>query len=138
MHGTLGSTSWVDGSTVPVQLGEAAFHVGDPAAPDQELRRWRIWRQQAAAKCWYRLELVKSENMIWLGHLDQQRQLQLALQRSGLPVAYSKGYHPHPLMKFGPPLPVGVEAKIVDSRRSARRDGEPPPKTPHHELNALK
>jgi radical SAM-linked protein len=25
-----------------------------------------------------------------------------------LPAAYSKGYHPHPLLRFGPPLPVGV------------------------------
>jgi radical SAM-linked protein len=40
--------------------------------------------------------------------MDFQRQLQLALRRSGLPIAYSKGYHPHPLLKFGPPLSVGV------------------------------
>ena len=80
----------------------------DPSDPAKELRKWQIWRQQAAAKCWYRLELTKGGDFIWLGHLDLQRQLQLALQRSGLPVAYSKGYHPHPLVKFGPPLPVGV------------------------------
>ncbi len=83
----------------------------DPDRPGEELRKWRIWRQQSAAKCWYRLELSKSGEMIWLGHLDVQRQLQMALRRSGLPVAYSKGYHPHPLMKFGPPLPVGVAGR---------------------------
>ncbi|MBU8870832.1 MAG: TIGR03936 family radical SAM-associated protein [Gemmatimonadales bacterium] len=80
----------------------------DPTDPARELRKWQIWRQQAAAKCWYRLEFTKADDIVWLGHLDLQRQLQLALQRSGLPVAYSKGYHPHPLLKFGPPLPVGV------------------------------
>jgi radical SAM family uncharacterized protein/radical SAM-linked protein len=80
----------------------------DPDRPDQERRRWTVWRQQAAAKCWYRLEFSKTGDMAFLGHLDFQRQMQLALRRSGLPVAYSKGYHPHPLMKFGPPLPVGV------------------------------
>jgi radical SAM family uncharacterized protein/radical SAM-linked protein len=80
----------------------------DRAQPGQEERKWQIWRQQAAAKCWYRIEYEKSGDMVWLGHLDFQRQLQLALRRSGLPVAYSKGYHPHPLLKFGPPLPVGV------------------------------
>ncbi len=26
-------------------------------------------------------------------------------------VAYSQGFHPHPLIKFGPPLPVGVEGE---------------------------
>jgi radical SAM-linked protein len=77
----------------------------------REDRRWRIWRQQAAAKCWYRAEHTKEGDLCWLGHLDFQRQLHLALRRSGLPIAYSKGYHPHPLLKFGPPLPVGVSGQ---------------------------
>jgi len=80
----------------------------DGAQSGQEARKWQIWRQQAAAKCWYRIEFEKSGDMVFLGHLDFQRQLHLALRRSGLPAAYSKGYHPHPLLKFGPPLPVGV------------------------------
>jgi len=79
-----------------------------PGDPAQEARKWHIWRNQAAAKCWYRIEFEKSGDMVFLGHLDFQRQLHLALRRSGLPAAYSKGYHPHPLLKFGPPLPVGV------------------------------
>ncbi len=81
----------------------------DPRDPGVELKKWRIWRQQAAAKCWYRMEFAKTGDMAYLGHLDFQRQMQLALRRSGLPVAYSKGYHPHPLLKFGPPLPVGQQ-----------------------------
>ncbi len=81
----------------------------DPSGQGAELKKWRIWRQQAAAKCWYRLEFAKTGDMAFLGHLDFQRQMQLALRRSGLPVAYSKGYHPHPLLKFGPPLPVGQQ-----------------------------
>ncbi|MGD9548967.1 MAG: TIGR03936 family radical SAM-associated protein [Candidatus Krumholzibacteriia bacterium] len=80
----------------------------DPADPGREDRKWVVWRQQAAAKCWYRMEFSKAGETVFLGHLDFQRQMQLALRRSGLPVAYSKGYHPHPLLKFGPPVPVGV------------------------------
>ncbi|HPF71236.1 MAG TPA: TIGR03936 family radical SAM-associated protein, partial [Candidatus Krumholzibacteria bacterium] len=80
----------------------------DPEDPAQEAAKWRAWRHQAAAKCWYRVEYRKTGDLIFLGHLDFQRQFQLALRRSGLPAAYSKGYHPHPLMRFGPPLPVGV------------------------------
>jgi len=83
----------------------------DPVNPERELKKWRIWRNQAAAKCWYRAEFTKTGDMVFLGHLDFQRQLQLALRRSGLPVAYSKGYHPHPLLKFGPPLPVGIAGR---------------------------
>ncbi len=74
--------------------------------------------------------------MAFLGHLDFQRQLQFALRRSSLPIAYSKGYHPHPLLKFGPPLPVGVagEREVLDLALvheapdlAARLDRELPP-----------
>lgn len=80
----------------------------DPTQPAREDARWIGWRQQAAAKCWYRVQYAKTGDLVFLGHLDFQRQLHLALRRSRLPVAHSKGYHPHPMLKFGPPLPVGV------------------------------
>jgi radical SAM-linked protein len=78
--------------------------------------RWGKWRHQAAEKCWHRVEYAKTGDLAFLGHLDFQRQFQLVLRRSGLPLAYSKGYHPHPLLKFGPPLPVGVagECEALD------------------------
>jgi len=80
----------------------------DPNDAGVEQKKWTIWRQQSAAKCWYRLEYGKTGDLRWLGHLDFQRQMQLALRRSRLPVAYSKGFNPHPLLKFGPPLAVGI------------------------------
>lgn len=89
--------------------GELAGTV--PAAPPAlaaEHPRWQSWRERASAKIWCRLEFAKHGAAVFLGHLDFQRQLQLALRRSGLPAAYSKGYHQHPLVKFGPPLAVGV------------------------------
>ncbi len=98
------------GPVAVASKGRRDSRPGDAVAPsrsDSE-RRWRIWRQQASDKCWYRIEFAKTGDAIFLGHLDFQRLLQLALLRSDLPAAYSKGYHPHPLMKFGPPLPVGV------------------------------
>jgi len=79
-----------------------------PEDPTHEKRNWSIWRQQAAEKCWYRAEYTKDGDSCFVGHLDFQRQLHLALRRASLPIAYSRGYHPHPLLKFGPPLPVGV------------------------------
>lgn len=84
--------------------------------PTARSEQWRHWREQASAKVWYRLEYRKLGAMAFLGHLDFQRQLQFALRRSSLPIAYSKGYHPHPLVKFGPPLPVGVagECEVLD------------------------
>jgi radical SAM-linked protein len=35
------------------------------------------------------------------------RLFRLALRRSGLPLAYSRGFHPHIRLSFGPALPVG-------------------------------
>ncbi len=80
----------------------------DPSVEDD---RWPRWRSRAMQKCWMRLQYAKTGDAAFLGHLDFQRQLQLALRRVGLPVAYSQGFHPHPLVKFGPPLPVSVEGE---------------------------
>ncbi len=33
------------------------------------------------------------------------------MRRSGIEVAYSEGFNPHPKIAFGPPLPVGVEGE---------------------------
>ncbi len=87
-----------------------------PDEPERERRRWSVWRGLAASRCWYRAGFTKLEEARFLGHLDFQRLLHLALRRSGLPVAHSQGFHPHPLLKFGPPLPLGVEgeAEVLD------------------------
>jgi len=86
------------------------------ADSDADDPRWARWRERASAKIWCRLEYAKRGRLVYLGHLDFQRLLHLALRRSGLPVAYSKGYHPHPLVKYGPPLSVGVagEREVLD------------------------
>ena len=34
-----------------------------------------------------------------------------ALRRSGLPLAFSQGHHPHIRMSFGPPLPLGYRSR---------------------------
>jgi radical SAM-linked protein len=96
--------------------GRAAAPANASQPPADEHPRWRSWRERASAKIWTRIEYAKTGAMVFLGHLDFQRQLHLALRRSGLPVAYSKGYHPHPLVKYGPPLPVGVagEREVLD------------------------
>jgi radical SAM-linked protein len=111
-------------ATAPAGPGHGAAEGGTGSADAarstteaaREHPRWRFWREQASAKVWCRLEYAKSGRMVFLGHLDFQRQLHLALRRSCLPVAYSKGYHPHPLVKYGPPLPVGVagEREVLD------------------------
>lgn len=55
-----------------------------------------------------RVRHTVSEEFRWAGHLDRVRALYRALRRSGLPVAYSRGFAPKPMLSFGPPLPVGL------------------------------
>ena len=46
-----------------------------------------------------------------VGHLDLMRAMQRALRRSGVPVAFSKGFTPHLLVSFAAPLSVGMPGK---------------------------
>jgi hypothetical protein len=63
-----------------------------------------------------RLKYAVGESYRFAAHLDRVRALYRSLRRSELPVAYTKGYAPKPMLSFGPPLPVGVvsDAEYVD------------------------
>jgi len=97
----------------------------DPADPAREEGRWRKWRDRSPGKCWYRVVYTKRGDAAFWGHLDFQRQVRLALRRAGLPAAYSQGFNPQALLKFGPPLPVGVEgeAELMDLALTRRWPG---------------
>jgi radical SAM-linked protein len=63
-----------------------------------------------------RITFSKGENLRYISHLDLSRTWERMLRRAGIPVAYSKGYHPHPKMVFAAALPLGCtgEAELVD------------------------
>ncbi len=44
----------------------------------------------------------------FIGHLDFARLLPRAFRRAGIELAYSKGFHPTPLVSYGPPLRLGA------------------------------
>lgn len=52
----------------------------------------------------------RGEALRFLAHLDAQRLFQRALRRGGIPVAYSQGFNPHPILSFAFSLPVGYTA----------------------------
>lgn len=58
----------------------------------------------------------KGERLRHMGHLDLQRTMQRALRRSGLPIRYSQGFHPHVLVSFASALSMGVPsvAEVMD------------------------
>jgi radical SAM-linked protein len=63
-----------------------------------------------------RITFVKGENLRYISHLDLTRTWERALRRAGIPLAYSRGYHPHPKMVFAAALPVGCTgaAEVMD------------------------
>ena len=53
----------------------------------------------------------KKERLRHVGHLDLMRAMQRALRRSGVPIAFSKGFNPHLLVTFAAPLSVGMAGR---------------------------
>ena len=57
-----------------------------------------------------RLFFEKSGEMQYLSHRDFLRFLERLFKIAGVPILYSKGFHPRPRMSFGSPISIGEEA----------------------------
>lgn len=64
----------------------------------------------------YRLTFSKSPAMRYTGHLDLYRALERTIRRAGLPLAYTRGFSPHPKLQLASALPLGFtgRAEIAD------------------------
>ncbi len=58
----------------------------------------------------FRLRYGKEGPIRFLGHRDLIRAFHRAFRRAGLSLDYSRGFHPHPRLRFSPPLSVGIES----------------------------
>jgi len=58
-----------------------------------------------------RVKFEKGDEVKLISHLNLIKVFVQALRRSGLPVAYSEGFSPHPRVSFGPPLTLGIKSK---------------------------
>lgn len=57
-----------------------------------------------------RIKFSKHGALKFIGHLDIMRYFQKAFRRSGIDIAYTEGFSPHPVMSFAAPLGVGLES----------------------------
>jgi len=57
-----------------------------------------------------RIKFSKHGALKFIGHLDIMRYFQKAFRRSGIDIAYTGGFSPHPVMSFAAPLGVGLES----------------------------
>ena len=58
----------------------------------------------------------KKDDMIFISHLDLIRVFERAIRRANIPVAYTQGFNPHPIIAFATALGVGVasEGEYID------------------------
>ena len=58
-----------------------------------------------------RLLFEKTDNAVWISHLDLMRLFQRAFKRAGLPLTHTQGFNPRPSVSIALPLSVGVESR---------------------------
>ncbi len=92
----------------PVQRTGAGEGPGRPAASDR-----------------LRLRYAKLGKIRFTSHRDVARMWERALRRSRLPVAWSAGFSPHPLLSFGLALPTGCESRAEYLDVRLEDDGSP-------------
>lgn len=59
----------------------------------------------------HRVTYSKEGLIKFISHLDLVRMWQRAFRRAGLRVKMSHGFSPHPIISFGPPLPLGISSR---------------------------
>ncbi len=66
----------------------------------------------------YYLIYEKTDNAKYISHLDFVRTYNRTMRRAKLPVAFSEGFNPHPLLGFALPLSVGYtsECELLEFR----------------------
>lgn len=68
----------------------------------------------------------KNKRLRFVSHLDLQRFFQRALNRTNLPIAFSQGFNPHPIMSFASALAVGWTSayEVLDLKLCADASAE--------------
>ncbi len=58
-----------------------------------------------------RLVFAKEGRAVYISHLDLLRTFQRVFIRQGLVLRHSQGFHPHPILSFALPLPLGQSSQ---------------------------
>ena len=59
-----------------------------------------ILSEEASPSYAVRLRFYKKGSLSYIAHLDLVRTLTKSIARAGIPVRYSEGFNPHPLLGF--------------------------------------
>src|SRR5262245_13530551 len=100
---------WVKTPHAPLDLARARATVPAPAYGRRSRRVPTAVGVSTSTR--FRILFEKGSEMRFTSHLDLMRTWERTLRRSGLPLAYTQGHHPHLKMSFGPPLPLGHRSR---------------------------
>jgi radical SAM family uncharacterized protein/radical SAM-linked protein len=101
---------WVKQPHATLDLDRALAAVPAPAF-GRRGRRSGATASGVATCTRFRIRFEKGSAMRFTSHLDLMRTWERTLRRSGLPLAFTQGHHPHLKMSFGPPLPLGYRSR---------------------------
>jgi radical SAM family uncharacterized protein/radical SAM-linked protein len=101
---------WVKQPHAPLDLDLALASLPQPAY-GRRGKRATATAGGVATSTRFRIRFEKGSAMRFISHLDLMRTWERALRRSGLPLAFTLGHHPHLKMGFGPPLPLGYRSR---------------------------
>jgi radical SAM-linked protein len=90
------------------QSGDSPIPEPPMLTPGKRSAPPRIDEALTARAVRYRIWHRKEDRAAWISQLELQSMLDRAMRRAKLPLAFSQGFHPLPLMSFGRALPVGV------------------------------
>ncbi len=82
------------------------------------------------------VQFRKVGTAVYISHLDLMRTMQRALRRANIPMCYSQGFNPHPILSFAMASPVGMtsHAEYMDIKVE---DGADPMQMTHNLIAAL-
>ncbi|MDK2956266.1 MAG: hypothetical protein PWQ57_1762 [Desulfovibrionales bacterium] len=99
----------------------AAAPQADAPLLDEAEQREDLGRKAGQYRIWYR----KAGPAAYLSQLELARVLERACRRAGLPLSFSKGFHPLPRLSFGRALPVGLTSLCEWVNLTLREDMAP-------------
>ncbi|MGC8720135.1 MAG: TIGR03960 family B12-binding radical SAM protein [Thermodesulforhabdaceae bacterium] len=93
----------------PVFVKDASPTLGERSGNKADIKE-ETFTAQSETVFWYNFVYEKTGAAKFIGQTDLQRIMSRSVRRAGIPVAFSKGFHPHPRLSFDQALPVGLES----------------------------
>ena len=87
----------------PITFPDSSFHCEEEKAKPLE--------EQSDRNAKYLVNFKKMGAARFLGHLEMVKIFIRSLRRAGVPLKYSKGFHPMPKISFGDTLPMGMQSE---------------------------